>query len=316
MLQDGELNLAHMELIINLLEDKETFILGGMDWNHYSERIHYSLDLGKRYPYLLHQLLAFSSQRLAYVHPERAESYKRQATALQTHAIALFNAEHIEVDANNCVAVVGFSSVVGHHLLADTMCSRETVILSEFVSLYAQLIRTNQGFMRIAYDAWPLMIDAPHMGRILTWSYNFTSREGKGHQCDPLRNLLKDFPPCNIDEEGMEELGHAVRRLQVGFDSIWSDESETGGRNFQMIYLWTTLISPELLQLLEALDPVGLIIFAYYAVLLHYGRRAWQIRDAGTYILGMIENHLNSRPEWKHWLEWPTQEIRSDREPA
>jgi len=46
-----------------------------------------------------------------------------------------------------------------------------------------------------------------------------------------------------------------------------------------------------------------LVVLAYYAILLHFGRHLWQVGDAGRYIFAVIERHLGS--PWETWLSHP-----------
>lgn len=111
-----------MELLIHLILNKDMFNLGGpIDDSWHSLAFNACLQA----PYLFHQVLAFSARHLAFLHPERSASYLHQAIALQTRAVSIFNATSPEVDQSNCVAILLFSSVLGHHILADTLTKRD-----------------------------------------------------------------------------------------------------------------------------------------------------------------------------------------------
>ena len=123
----------------------------------YRTSISIALNKGLEFPFLLHQLLAYSARHLASLHPEHSASYLHQAVALQTRGISLFNDAWTKVnrtvDMNNCVPIILFASILGHHVLADTLVKREPT-LDAFLEHYIQCLITNRGMYDIARSAW------------------------------------------------------------------------------------------------------------------------------------------------------------------
>src|SRR5690242_10264921 len=102
---DGDVNLDHMELMIHLSLSKDMFNLAFGIEKYHPSSLMLALSTSLRSRVLMHQVLAFSSRHLAYIHPERFAFYEHQAVALQTKAISLFNATYASpgVDQSNCV---------------------------------------------------------------------------------------------------------------------------------------------------------------------------------------------------------------------
>lgn len=292
-----------MELLIHLTLDKEIFNLAG-GLGAYPSRLSVALKAGLEAPYLLHQLLAFSARHLAFLHPESSASYLHQAVTLQTHAISLFNAAWTEVDQSNCVAILLFSSILGHHLLADTLVKRDPGGLEAFMTRYVQCLQMHRGIHTIATTAWPLLMES-ELEPILSWSSGFNSRPPRGNHCQRIRELVDGSE--GLGEEDKEVCRLAIQYLQVGFDAVLAEEEEVQGNRYQMIVSWTMLAPPEFTGLLAAKRPEVLVLLGYYALLLHYGRHMWQIVDAGAYILDIIVDYLG--PGWDHWLEYPRERI-------
>lgn len=296
---DEAVNLSHMELLIHAL-DKEMFNLG--DPIDDSGLLANFLKIGLKSPYLLHALLGFSARHLAFKHPERSASYLHQAMALQTRAVSLFNATWTEVDESNCVAILLFSTTIGHHLLADTLLRRDPGGLDAFLTHYIQCVEMHRGMYIIASTAWPLLMQSD-LEPILSLSVGFTSRQPKGTHCDPIREMIDSA--SGLREKDKEACRLAVQYLQVGFDAALAGEEHS--HRYQMIFSWTMLAPPELTELLKAKNPEALVLLAYYALLLHYGRSMWQVGDVGAYIFNMITDYLS--PEWDRWLEYPGHEM-------
>ncbi|KFY97229.1 hypothetical protein V498_02191 [Pseudogymnoascus sp. VKM F-4517 (FW-2822)] len=291
-------NPKHMELVMHLLLEKEMFSLG-IKVGDYSSNISIALKLALKSPYLLHQLLAFSARHLAFVRPEHSASYLHQAVTLQTRAVSLFNAAWTEISQSNYAETLLFSSILGHHVLTDTLAKRDKGGLGAFIAHYIQCVEVHRGIYTIARTVWPLLMDS-ELGPVLSLTAEFTSRQPKGSHCQQIRELVD----CSdgLGEEAKEACQVAINYLQVGFDAVLSDE-ETHGVRHQMIFSWTLLVPPELTDLFTAKRPEVLVLLAYYTVLLHYGRNIWQVGDSGAYILGIIVDYLG--PEWDHWLKYP-----------
>ncbi|MCJ1371719.1 hypothetical protein MMC20_002938 [Loxospora ochrophaea] len=308
---DEAINLDHMELLIHLILDKEMFNLG-VGVGAYPSGLSLALKTGLESPYLLHQLLAFSARHLAFLHPESSASYLQQAVTLQTSAVSLFNSawesnfNWTKVDQSNCVAILLFSSILGHHLLADSLAKRDPGGLEAFMTNYMQCLEMHRGVHTVAISAWPLLMES-ELKPVLLWSSGFTSRPPRGNHCHRIRELVDRAD--GLGEENKEACRLAIQYLQVGFDAMLAEEEEQDNR-YQMIFSWPMLAPPPFTGLLAAKQPEVLVLLGYYALLLHYGRNMWQVGDAGAYILGIIADYLG--PEWGHWLEYPQERVAKD----
>ncbi|KAI9661675.1 MAG: hypothetical protein M1821_008913 [Bathelium mastoideum] len=307
---DEAINVNHAELLIHVILDKDMFkLVDGIDAFPFS--LPFALKTALESPYVLHQLLAFSARHMAFLHPQRSAFYLHQAVTLQTRAVSLFNATWTAVDQSNCVAVLAFSSFLGHHLLADTLAKRDPEDgLDAFISQYVRFLEMHRGIFAVATAAWPLLM-ATELEPILTRSSSFTSRPPRGSHCQRVLELVDGAN--GLEEEDREACRQSIRYLQVGFDAALAEEGEEEqGFRYQMIISWSMLAPPGVTALLAVKRPEALVIMGYYALLLHHGRNMWQIGDAGAYIFGIIVDYLG--PEWDHWLEYPRQTIAADLE--
>ncbi|KAF2502347.1 hypothetical protein BU16DRAFT_474555 [Lophium mytilinum] len=298
---DDAINLNHMELLVHITLSHDMFNLGHSP-NDWPTDFSFALKTGLKEPYLMHVLLAFSARHLAFLHPQRSAFYLHQAMTLQTRAVSLFNAAWTGVDQSNCVAILGFSSILGHHLLADTLAKRDPGGLEGFIAHYTQCVEMHRGIYTIATNAWPLLM-ATELQPILSLSADFTSRTPRGNHCQRIRELVDSAN--GLEEEYKEACRLAIQYLQVGFDAVLAEE--VPGHRYEMIFSWTMLAPPEFTSLLASKRPEVLVLLAYYSLLLHYGRKMWQVGDAGAYIFEIIVDYLG--PEWDHWLEYPREGI-------
>jgi len=288
--------------------NKDMFTLS-FDVGDHSRGVSYALSIGLNAPYALHQLLALSARHLAALHPAKSANYLYLATTLQTRALSLFNAAALAkkgaVDHSNCTAVVLFSSVLAHHLLADALTQREDGEgLDGFLARYLQAIETTRGVMVVSMAAWPLLMAIPEAAPTIAAHAMFTMREGKGTHCQGVREVVDRA--AGLTDAEREACRVAARRLQVGCDAVEEEEKEDAYR-FQMVFLWTMMASPELTGLLAAKRPEALVLLGYYALLLYHARGMWQVGDAGRYLLGLILGELS--PEWHSYLEYPREKM-------
>jgi len=288
-----------MELLLHAMLNEEMYNFAvGFEKFHRSG-IALGFETALQAPYLMHQILAFSACHLAHVNPERSAYFRHQSVALQTRAVSLFNSARVDVDQSNCVPILLFSSMLGQHLLADTLALRPSTGIDGFITHYVQCIDMHRGIYTIATSAWPLLMKS-ELEPILSLSRTFTSRLPKGDDCSSVSNLIDHTD--DMSKEERHACRTAVRYLQVGLDAVQSDEHSPISR-YQMICEWTMLVPPRFNRLLDAKQPVALVVLAYYAILLHFGRHLWQVGDAGRYIFALIESYLGS--PWEIWLSHP-----------
>jgi hypothetical protein len=306
---DVDVNLDHMGLLVHVTQDSDMFNLGAGVENYHTSGLALGLKEALKVPYLMHELLAFSAQHLAHLYPEKSAHLLHQAMSLQTRAISLFNAtwnEAKEVDESNCVAIVLFSSVLGHQLLADTLSKRDPGGLDAFVAHYIQCVEIHRGVYTIAKSAWPLLMES-ELEPIMSMSHNFTSQTPVGEDCRSVQELMDSS--VGLSQEEKDACRIAIQYLQVGFDAV-AAEADYDYNRHHMIYTWTMLVPLKVTNMLARKQPEALVLLAYYAVLLHRGKELWQVGNAGAYIIDLIVAHLG--PEWGNWLRHPQRMILDD----
>nr|ADY16702.1 putative Zn2Cys6 transcription factor [Penicillium aethiopicum] len=301
---EEEINLKHMELLVHLATDKELLILTHGPKNQVpNPELALGLKKGLESPYLMYQLLAFSARHLAFLKPEHSTSYLHQAVTLQTRAVSIFNASWTEINQSNCVDILLFSSILGHHLLTDTLAKRTPEDgLDEFMTNYVQFVDMHRGVHTIAMTAKTQLMQS-ELEPIISWSASFTSRSPRGNDCQRVRDLVNQAESLGMEDKKACQL--VIKFLQVGFDAVFSEDEH--GNRYHMLCTWPMLGPPEFTALLVARKPEALAILAYYAALLHHGKHLWQIGDAGAYMLRIISDFLGS--EGEYWLEYPRHSI-------
>ena len=284
-----------MKLLLHSINAMDLFSLGG-DRAVHQESLTASdiIDLGIRYPYLLHELCAFSARHLANLNPDKARSYLHHAITLQTRAVSLFNTSHVPITQETCVPTLLFATTLGHHVFTDTLSRRDGNDLEAFLLHFTQCLDTLQGVYIIFQEARPFW-DESVLADILSQSASLTSRRPVGNHCQRVAELVESSSNLSGDEK--KACNEAVRYLQVGFDALFSEHEEPGNQ-YQMLFLWCILVPKDFIVLLSRKSFEALVALGYYAVLLQHGRTMWQVENAGDYLLGLLQSYFDGKVEW------------------
>jgi hypothetical protein len=277
------------------------------------------------FPWLLHEVLAISSRHLAVLRPEASSLYLAQAFELQNEAINLFNAERLSIDETNCAAAVLFSSILGRHMLIDTLAalhSDGSVLLDS----YCQYVQIHWGIRAVAADSWQLLPET-EIWPFLLVSGIHRRRTPRGNELAYLRAWVEKEASVDgvnnaLDQETLDVCLKAVDLLQVGLDDIriaaaaeatkkkktmttlmtTTMTNTKSVRPYQMAFIWSVCNKEMFNDLVMQRLPQALVILAHYSVLLHHARHVWQVGDAGSRFLRTVCNALG--PEYNSQLRW------------
>lgn len=293
--------MIHIELFNNLY-NKE---FATFDRSDSSDYLHMGLFIthGLSNPFLMHQVLATSALDLS-IRTSRRVFYHEYATGLQNRALALFNETNpeLEVTSANCVDMFLFSSMVGVHMLCDTLhYSRHS--LEEFLDRFTHCISIFRGVLAICEQSMDLLLET-EVGPHLTWSRHLLEQATtRGPECDALQDLVNTTDAKLSSRKVYQE---AVNNLQKAFDV---QRAAPGYKaRVHVVFRWPILASPDFVDLLSQEQPEALVILAHYAALLHRNRHVWLIGDGGQFLIESICGSLGY--EWQKWLEFPLAALR------
>jgi hypothetical protein len=245
-------------------------------------------------PYLMQEILALSALHLSVLHPAQREFYHHQASGLQTRALTIFNGSHLEVDAENCIPIVIFSSMLAMHSLCDVV-SGPNEDFSNFLNSFIHCLDLHRGIRAITSHSWRLLRQSELQGVLEAGEEMHRTDNLMGKECDELRAL---FRPTDLGQASMKACEAAIDHLQRSFDM--QHMSNGGDTSFAS---WPVLVPTEYMDLVMKRSPEALVILAHWAVVLHSHRGNWFIGDSGRYLINSISRHLGSY--WDNWMAWP-----------
>lgn len=118
---------------------------------------------------------------------------------------------------------------------------------------------------------------------------------------------LRDFVNTLLAED------HSFSKYAVAIDMLQSCHSELhrthchAPARTRAINAWFYTLEPDFLASLQDKRPIALVIFAYFAVLIHQTRHVWYMQGWGPHIMSGIYRHLHA--DYRTWLQWPAQEV-------
>ncbi|KAF3903365.1 hypothetical protein ABW20_dc0101638 [Dactylellina cionopaga] len=127
-----------------------------------------------------------SALHLSIKNPSSRNFYRSYATGLQTRALALFNESNpdLEVTPANYVHMFLFSSLIGVHLLCDTLHYHRDS-LEAFTDGFAHCFGVFRGVLAVIEPYWDLLRETEEVAPGL----NLLSEKAIGPECDALREL-------------------------------------------------------------------------------------------------------------------------------
>jgi hypothetical protein len=255
-------------------------------------------------PYLMDEILGLAAAHKSTMVQDVStrDFYHREATRLQTRALAQFNAIQAGIEEQQSLSVFLFSTLLGQHVLFDTFSRQDdfSTVLDRFV----HCLNLHRGIRTIASESLSTIlaqmkeIEGPDSAMIREMGSGDPIVD-RGEDCAALIELLHQR---DLSTTEVEAYRHAVDALQQLFDSHRSS-SPSSHRRFAVIQEWPVRLSVAYVDFLAQRRPESLVILAFYAMLLHRARHVWAIAGAGCFLIESITFHLGSY--WKKWLEIP-----------
>ncbi|EEA21575.1 hypothetical protein TMatcc_009003 [Talaromyces marneffei ATCC 18224] len=266
-------------------------------------------------PYLMNEFLGFAALHKSIVGGEAhmRESYRFQAMNFQTHALSIYNAEPAVLNAETCIAAFLFSSVLGAHLLCDTLIYRGDDTLNKFLERFVQYIHIHRGIRTVVGGHWDDLSQSP-IGRSFV-----ISRAVLGDQPatfgPTLTKLLGLIQSAKLGESLTKSYKLAIGNLQsimnvCEVSTSTSISTPASVSAYGAVIAWPVMVPIEYVDALGMRRPEALVILAYYAALLHLYQQLWMFGDGGRFLIESICDSLGV--EWGDWLEWPMKILHDD----
>jgi hypothetical protein len=252
-------------------------------------------------PYLMNELLALAAIHRSILNPARQDFYRHQATELQTHALSIFNQMKHEINAETCVPMFVFSSVLGLHEMCETFVFRETEFDS-FLDKFVRYLSLHQGVKVITHGTWHMLSESVLSPLLKQGEAVPPLSTALGNTCSGLLDLIKT---ADLNQDHFASCEQAISALRSALGVAPSDAE--GRPSINAILTWPVILCQRFTDLLRQREPHALVILAHYAALVHCRRDLWMCGDGGQFLVNLISQNLGD--EWADWLIWPNQVV-------
>ncbi|KAJ5803319.1 uncharacterized protein N7503_005769 [Penicillium pulvis] len=295
LLQEPPVNILHAELFCHLVTDTLPLIQAD-ELGMANVQI---LKCSSVNPYLMNELLALAATHISILRPSDRSLYRHHAAQLQNHALASFHSSNNPEKSEEYMSRFIFSSVLGMHMLCDTLNFRDPDFTA-FLDTFTHYLRIHCGVRSVIRDKWHILTDTA-LGPILRHGASqLEPNTGLGPECS---RLLKLVEKSKLGPSITQIYQTTIEGLQKAFNSVFSTNSP---RIYSVgVHSWPVTVPSEYIDLLARRAPDALVILAHFAVILHSHRDNWLFGDGGRYLIQSISEYLG--PDWEEWLVFPNQ---------
>ncbi|KAH6620182.1 Upc2 protein [Boeremia exigua] len=242
-------------------------------------------------PFLLDQVLALSALHLSTEVNTKKEAYHRQATYLQNRALQLFNQSKVEVSDSNRLPMFLFGSLLGIHVLKETLAGHSGTI-SAFIEKFIHYLHLHRGIRAFICDqSWNQILQSDL--KSLLYLSRLSQRmedQAPGAETIKLRTLFDSY---NARDDVIIACQSALQWIQWMLDVCKQDPSEEL-IGIHAILAWPIVIPEEYIDALWKHRPEAFAVLVFYAAALQRHQRFWVFGDSGTSLLSLLSSSIGS----------------------
>ncbi|GJC97823.1 C6 zinc finger protein [Colletotrichum higginsianum] len=268
-----------------------------------------------RYPFLMHAILSLSALHLAYTNTATKEQHSLDAVRHYDTSLKGFREAIHNIDIDNCHALFGCSTLnaicviglLGSHDDHTSTASRT----SDFLGI--NYIPTIRGVKAVLHPRYQEVRTGP-LGLLLSLQdWKELDPDGvPSPEAERFRNLGTIWLD-SVDRHIYDEALGVLRKCQAYSFQAPSVQDDTAKRwgykeSWNRSILFIHFASEEYFTRLYQRQPHALVLFAYFAVLLHGLNGYWFFRGWGRGIVEVVDRLLGDY--WWPWMEWPKYIVR------
>jgi hypothetical protein len=282
-------------------------------WSHNVPQIGFS------HTFVLHLSFAVAAYHLAHIHSQdskKRNNYRNLAKSHETIGLAGFTAALDTVNKDNCGALYVAATLVCYCTFAAGPKSPEDVLVCRLgdngptswqplihgVRLIRSDIAPDVLFSGLMAPLGPQSVSNPDTGPL-------SAREefSRINWEQPLQKLREMVQASGATESCLRSMGGlaSIYRAIYGNDS---DGRFDGPQEDQFVFGWIYRLDNSFVAQLSAMEPLALLILAYYCPLLRTMDTCWYMEGWANHILTMMRNTL--KEGYTEWLQWPVEQCR------
>ncbi|XP_014555453.1 hypothetical protein COCVIDRAFT_102299 [Bipolaris victoriae FI3] len=254
-------------------------------------------EIGFKNSYVLHLMLAFAAMHLAHCRPHRKEAYLamadhhyERALVLVTPQIATLNSDNSDAVllAEQLICFIGWSRgpQPGEYLAFGRDKKSDWLVMFRGIRSTISNIQRLPSHKTRPYSINGVLPPLPALG----------VPEEYEKQLDRLMELVKSV---SKDSPGYRDDVEAVNILQ----EMYNNRYQGGEDEYHVTFGWLYRVTDDFLERMQQRDPIPMIIYAHFLVLIRALEQFWYMQGWTHHIMSGIWDLLPT--EYRAWLEWP-----------
>ncbi|KAK1143703.1 hypothetical protein N8T08_006103 [Aspergillus melleus] len=252
-------------------------------------------------PYLLNELLALAALHLGVLRKDRKDYYRHHSAQLQNHALQLLHVSELDPSGKTSVSAFVFSSILGIHLLCDTLLFRDGEF-QHFLDRFIHYLRIHQGVRSVIGGHWAHLKETSLKSVLDEGEASLQRQDTTGTGQGACSHLLARIQAAHLGPCTADTYRQAIEALQR---SLAAASRGTAADRRHGALAWPVVVTQEHNDALVHRRPEALVILAHFAALLHACQEMWVFGDGGRFLIESVEGYLG--PDWNEWLAWPVQ---------
>ncbi|KAH7409474.1 hypothetical protein BKA64DRAFT_693346 [Cadophora sp. MPI-SDFR-AT-0126] len=299
------LNIAEMEIWHHYLM-KTCASVAGDGLKFWKEKLP---EIGFSYPFVLQLILSLSAFHLARSQPEKQHIYLQLAEMYHTTGIQGATPVLASLDESNCEAMYSSATLVSFCSLARGPQPGDFLAFSSHGP--AELFNLLRGIRAIAAFKQAQTRSAPIVEEDAPKPFTEPFRPCPDYK--PPISELRWFINSNSEllAPFSETYFGALDALLRSFQSVYAtaeENSKNEDRHSQMVFAWLYRASDEYIRCLQEKQPIALIIFSFFAVLLRETENQWFMGGWVHHIIGGVRQFVPD--DLQQWLKWPIEQTK------
>lgn len=301
-----EQNPGNLELMHHYTASTYLTISDSVEFQHIWQKVVPKEALA--HDFLMHGILALAALHLA--HERRGEKGRYNSAALRHYNLAIpsFRAVLEQVTPENCHALFSLSTILIVMTLAFAQTHsqpEEQDPVADILQIFT-LLQGTQAVIQSAMRSIALGPMGPLVRRGLVARNHAPSMSIWNDPTQPFEQALDRLDACavrTVENVGSREMySLAVEKLRASFGRVRCYPGDRAAAVAWLLFMESSYVSA-----VRNSEPMALVIFAHYGVILHTLRGNWFVQDLASRLIDVIHSHLED--DWRPLVHWPMQKV-------
>jgi hypothetical protein len=250
--------------------------------------------------FLLHGIIGFAALHLSHLHGPNDRDYQLIACQQHAKAIKAFQVSVINVNSENCAAVLAFSLIMAMRQF-DMSFTSGLLQAGEQFERILDALSALRGAWYLVMHYRPLMEQGP-LGILLTRPRNLV----KGVIDPETSNVLGSLESINQSTADTEET-KAIYSDVIQKLYHWYSLVSPNPRTWAHIIKWPSELPPEYFTFLQQKRPMALTILAHWCVPLHRAPYRWFVEGWAKQAVQVMAHLVDGA--YVPAMIWPLQQV-------